>query len=93
MNETKPQLLVFKGRPVSPKPGWICRGFHRLRWEAKVGHCSVTYLSLTQAKGITPPAPSHTSLSPGVGPLGLGFGTGRRTACQLWAKTRSTVSW
>lgn len=24
MNETKPQLLVFKGRPVSPEPGWIC---------------------------------------------------------------------
>lgn len=83
MNETKPQLPCFQRETSFTQTRldllWIPP--HCLRWEAKVGHCSVIYLSLTQGVGITSTIPLHTSLSSGVQLFGLGFSMrGRRAA-------------
>lgn len=93
MNEMKPQLLVFKGRPVSPKAGGTCCGLplavqdRRQRWDpARSPVC------LTQAAGTTPAAPLHTSLSPAAELLPRGFGRGGGRAPRLWAETQSTFS-
>lgn len=70
------QHLLFKGRPILPESSQVSSILsHCWRWEAKAGHCRVSYLSLTQGTGDgtrCPPAPSPWACSWG---LLHGFGT------------------